>query len=105
MPSEPDGRASRTDGLIDAIVELATAVRMGDGIDPDLLATVRRELGIASARWRRTGAVDRETVVVLVEMYPALLGTTGLYAPAQAQAIEHLGVTLLDEILAELSQE
>lgn len=92
------------DVLIETATRLATAVRMGDGIDPQALRQFRAELTVAALRWRDEGVVERGAAAILVELYPALLGSIGLYAEDAAMEIANLAESLLDEMLIALAK-
>lgn len=66
---------------------------------------LRAELTNASTRWRDSGVVERSTAAVLIEMYPALLGSTGLYSEEAGSEIARLAESLLDEVLGALADE
>ncbi len=93
------------DALVRAAVRLATTVRMGDGVDSSDLRDFRREVSKASTRWRAAGAVEVAEVAILLELYPALTGSVGLYPANQSREVEDLALALLDEALRALSGE
>lgn len=94
----------RDDPLIRATTKLATQIRMGNGIDIGALEQLRVELDAARAIWRDLGVVSRGQVGVLLELYPALLGSLGHYSEEEAMKISNLAETLLDEMLIALDE-
>lgn len=92
--------------LVDLMVDFATEVRMGNGVDIDVVSQIRRELEDASRRWSANGGVvPGATVGVLLSFYPALIGALGLYDVDESHTIEILTDELLECMLASVDPD
>jgi hypothetical protein len=91
------------DRLAQAAVELATAVREGRGIDPQQEAEFQAALLQFGAATRDLATVPKSLASVLVELFPALVGSVGIYDAVTAREIEDLAHRLEDGILAALA--
>lgn len=97
---------STEEALVEKLVDFATEIRLGNGIDSKVLAGLRREIELSSRRWAATGGVvPGETVGVLLSLYPAMFGATGLYGSSDRKAIEDLADDLLEELLVAVDPE
>jgi len=89
--------------LLQAIVDFATPLRMGEGIDEITLGRLRRELANGAAAWREGGGrVPSTTAAALVELYPAMYGASALYEDGYDKRVLDLAEDLLVEVLSAL---
>jgi hypothetical protein len=89
--------------LDEAAIRMATSIRMGDGIRSDELLSYREKLAASSDEWRLTGAVKNTTVAILLELYPAIVGSLDLYPDEERQVLSDLAERILDELIAQLT--
>ena len=82
--------------LASAIERLAVPLRMGDGVDEQALDDLRRTLSDAAVRWRTEDVVPKRAAALLVELYPALVGTVDLYEGGDAERIRNICEELLE---------
>ncbi|WP_229051455.1 hypothetical protein [Aeromicrobium sp. Leaf350] len=91
--------------LIRSVSDLAVSLRTGAGIDESRVDAFRSALAAASEGWGRDdGLIPAATVGALLELYPAVAGSAGIYADEVEQIVLRLAESLLDEVLAVLAR-
>jgi hypothetical protein len=92
----PSSTNDHTQSLDTAIEALATPLRMGEGINETALHDLKRLLADIAAGWRTATSVPKADAALLIELYPALTGTVGLYEAEEAERIQQLSEELLE---------
>ncbi len=91
--------------LADVVERLTVPLRMGDGLDETALAELSTLLTGLADSWRGRADVPKRAAALLTELYPALVGTAGLYSDDEAHRTEGAAEHLLDLTLTCLGSD
>ncbi len=89
--------------VFEVAVDLATAIRFGDGTNESLTDRFKAAVETAKPDWSQSKSVPTELAAVLIEIYPAVVGSLGLYSADEREKIENLAAEVLEWILLALS--
>jgi hypothetical protein len=98
-------RDDSVDRLLNAVIAFTEPLRMGDGIDEPALAELKAALVAFAAAWKGDEMIPKDAATVLAELYPAMDGSTGLYASDYAKRIYDEAIALYDLVAACMASE